>query len=395
MHDYGSGSVSRRKDGTWTARLVIGTKPDGKPMVQCFYGKSEQQVRKKLKEYKESHQGLKGAKKKRDVRSYMTSWLMNTKKNKLKPTSFDTLELTLNRQVFPYIGHIQVQQLTADDVQDMINNLRDSGLSYSSIKKAFDAVNDCFRTGVVKKSVASNPALGVELPAKSKFGEKQIKFYKIDEIPKIYRSALDCFSTGAPRYRLGDAVILAINTGLRIAELVGLRWVDIDFKQRLLHVRNTRVVVKNRNKTADNNTNYIIINQSSGKSKSSIRDMYLNDEAMQALSRLKVINGQFEYVLSTKKGTPVSPRTLDFMLYSILENAGFPKEKIYGFHSLRHTFASTLFQQGVDVKTVSELLGHSDVTTTQNIYIHLLDDTKRAAVSRIPSFTNVLLDAAP
>lgn len=274
----------------------------------------------------------------------------------------------------------------------MINKLLDSGLSYSSIKKAYDAVNDCFRTGVIKKDITSNPALGVELPAKSKFGEKQIKFYTIDEIPKIYRSALACYSNGTPRYRLGDAVILAINTGLRIAELTGLRWVDIDFKQRLIHVRSTRVVIKNRNKTVDNNISYIIIEQNSGKSKSSIRDMYINDEAMWALSRLKEINGQFKYVLSTKSGTPTSPRTLAATLYSILENAGFPKEKIYGFHSLRHTFASTLFQQGVDVKTVSELLGHSDVTTTQNIYIHLLDDTKRAAVNRIPSFTNVLSD---
>lgn len=214
--------------------------------------------------------------------------------------------MTLNRQVFPHIGHIQVNKLTADDVQDMIIKLLDSGLSYSSIKKAYDAVNDCFRTGEIKKSVPSNPALGVELPAKSKFGEKQIKFYTIDEIPKIYRSAPACYSNGTPRYRLGDAVILAVNTGLRIAELVGLRWVDIDFKQRLLHVRNTCVVIKNRNKTADNNTSYIIIDQDSGKSKSSIRDMYLNDEAMWALSRLKEINGKFEYVLSTKSGTPTA-----------------------------------------------------------------------------------------
>ena len=331
MREYGTGSISKRKDGTWTARLIIGTKPDGKPNVKCFYGKTEQLVRKKLKEYRETNQGLKDFQKKLDVQTYMTNWLLNNKKNTLKPTSYDTLELTLNRQVFPHIGHIQVSALTASDIQHMVNELRDSGLSHSTIKKAYDAVNDCFRTGVVQKHVDSNPALGVTLPSRNKFEEKQIKFYTLDEIPRICQSALECFRTGERRYRLGDAVILAINTGLRIGELVGLRWVDIDFKQKLLHVRNTRVVVKNRNKTDENDNNYVIINQNTGKSKSSIRDMYLNDEAMQALSRLKEINGQFEFVLSTKEGAPTT-------LYCILENAGFPKEKIYGFHSLRHPY---------------------------------------------------------
>lgn len=106
MHKYGSGSVSRRKDGIWTARLIIGKNPNGRPKIRAFYGKTEQQVRKKLKEYKGSLQGCKETKDEQDVQSYMTSWLMNNKKNKLKPRSFDTLEVTLNRQVFPHIGHI-------------------------------------------------------------------------------------------------------------------------------------------------------------------------------------------------------------------------------------------------------------------------------------------------
>ena len=96
----------------------------------------------------------------------MKTWLYDNKQNLLKPKSFDRLEQTVLYQVIPQVGHIQLASFQSNDVQAMLNTLKKDGLSYSSIKKAYDAVNECFRTGVIQKTVLFNPALGVAVPAK-------------------------------------------------------------------------------------------------------------------------------------------------------------------------------------------------------------------------------------
>ena len=182
-------------------------------------------------------------------------------------------------------------------------------------------------------------------------------------------------------YRLGNAIPLALNTGLRLAELVGLKWEDVSLEDRILTVSETRVVVKDRSGKSGNK--YITIEQDSAKSESSERTLYLNDEALAALSQLHDVTGGFKYVLSTEDGGALSPRYLDRMLRKIAVLAGFPEEKIYGLHSLRHSFASRLFENGEDVKTVSEILGHSDITITYNTYIHLINDQKKTAIANM------------
>lgn len=103
--DYGTGSVSQRKDGTWTARIIIGTNEAGKPRVKALYGKTEREVKKKLKDFeKELHKNDGLVVRKNTVESYMLHWLYSVKSNELKPKSFDRLEQTLIYQVVPYIG---------------------------------------------------------------------------------------------------------------------------------------------------------------------------------------------------------------------------------------------------------------------------------------------------
>ena len=168
--DYGTGSISQRADGTWTARMIIGVNEKGKPRVKALYGKSEREVKKKLKEFqKEFYKNDQTIVQKNTVESYMLNWLHTNKRNTLKPKSYDRLEQTLTYQVIPYIGHLQLAAIQANDVQKMINGLADSGKSYSTIKKAYDAVNECFRTGIIQKTVLFNPALGVTVPAKGQF----------------------------------------------------------------------------------------------------------------------------------------------------------------------------------------------------------------------------------
>lgn len=104
--DYGSGSISQRKDGTWTARMIIGTNEAGNPRIKAFYGKSEREVKKKMKEFeKELHKNDGTVVQKNTVETYMRNWLYSVKSNELKPKSFDRLEQTIVYQVIPHIVH--------------------------------------------------------------------------------------------------------------------------------------------------------------------------------------------------------------------------------------------------------------------------------------------------
>lgn len=380
--DKGDGCISQRADGTWTARIRVGLTPEGKPKIKAFYGKSEREVKKRLKEFeKELHKNDMSVVQKGTVESYMLNWLRSVKSNELKPKSYDRLEQTLTYQVIPYIGHLQVAAIQPDDIQKMVNELKDKGLSYSTIKKAYDAVNDCFRNGVIKRTVIYNPALGVSIPAKKSFGKTKIKCYTKEEAELLCKASTACYKNGKPIYRLGNIVKLTLNTGLRLGELLGLRWEDISFENRTITVSQTVVVVKDRNKDSENK--YLSLTQDSAKTTSSERTIYMNDEAFEALTQLHEVTGTFTNVLSGEKGNPITPRYPDRLFRKIAISAGFPEEKVYGLHSLRHTFASRLFENGEDVKTVSEILGHSDITITYNTYIHLIADQKKAAIANL------------
>lgn len=305
--DYGSGSISQRKDGTWTARMVIGVNEKGKPRIKALYGKTEREVKKKLKEFqKEFYKNDQTVVQKNTVESYMLNWLHTNKKNTLKPKSYDRLEQTITYQVIPQIGHIQLAAIQANDVQNMINNLAEAGMSYSTIKKAYDAVNECFRTGIIQKTVSFNPALGVTIPAKSSFGKKEICCYDESETKRLCEAAVSIYSNNKRIYRLGDAIVLDVNTGLRLAELLALKWSDIDLDNRIIHISATRVMVKDR--SVDASKKYVVIEQDSTKSQTSTRGIHINDDAYDALMRLKEITGAFDYVLATKAGKPIAPR---------------------------------------------------------------------------------------
>lgn len=380
--DYGTGSVSQRKDGTWTARVYLGRGANGKPQIKAIYGKTEREVKRKLKEFQhELHKNDFTVVQRSTVENYIRTWLYENKANSLKPKSFDRLEQTVLYQVIPEVGRMQLSNFKSSDVQQMVNNLKSKGLSYSSVKKAYDVINECFRTGVIQRTVTFNPALGVSVPSQKSFGKKEIRFYNDDEVERLIATAEKKYMNGKRIYRLGDVVALDINTGLRLAELLGLKWSDVSFERKTVTVSETRVVVKDRGNSEKKK--YLILSQDSAKTETSIRDVDLNNAAVEALMGLQAVTGNFEYVLSTEDGKPIHPRYLDRLLRKIAVAAGFEEDRVFGFHALRHTFATRLFAAGIDVKTVSELLGHSDVTITYNTYIHVIKKARQDAVSKI------------
>lgn len=383
--EKGTGGISQRKDGLWQGRFDAGVKPDGKRDVKYVYAKTEPECKRKLNALiKEIHKTEYVHVQKTSIADYMLLWLTTVKANQLKPKSYDRLEQTVNLHVNPYIGQLQLQSITSDDVQDMINKLTAAGKSYSSIKKAYEAVSAAFKWGLYSDppKVKKNPAANIKLPNKKLFAQKQIPFYTEEEALKLTSKALQVCANGKQRYPLGAFVPLLINTGLRASEIIALKWEpDIDLEKRTLAVHNNAVFIKDR----ERGKGYKLIEQDTVKTNAGQdRTIPLNDEAYNALLILQKLTGEKTWVLTTRKDTQMKPRQLDQMFRRIAAATGLPEEKIYGVHALRHTFATLLLKNKVDIKTVSELLGHSDVSITYNTYIHVIREQKAEAVGSLP-----------
>lgn len=374
--DKGEGSISQRKDGLWTGRIDIGVQENGKRKIKAVYGKTEQEVKRKLRALKKDlikhdYQEVK----KLSVREYITSWLYNYKQNEVKPSTFDRIEQVCENQIFPCIGDLQINSVTANDFQKMINELAEK-YSYSTVKKAYDYTKSCFTLAYDKREILYNPFVRISLPVNKKKDIADIHYYNDDEIKLIKEYSLQKYSNGCYVYKYGYAIILLLYTGLRVGELLALKWDCVDFDKKTLTVSGNVKQVKNRN--SDASVSYITIEQNTAKTKSGMRVIPLSKSALEALEYFREINKNHTYIVSSSEDKPLSARNLDRTFRSILTNAGI--ENIHGVHSLRHTFASMLFRKGVDVKTVSELLGHADTGVTYNIYIHLIQEQKIRAV---------------
>ena len=389
QRQFGNGSVYYVESrNAWIGKYNAGRKPNGKPDIKTVSGKTEAEAHRKLNKLiddlkREGYVYIQ----KEAYSKYITTWLTTIKKLELKPKSYDRLEQTVNSDVIPYIGGLQVDAITTGDIQMMISGLVDDNRSYSSVKKAYDAVNASFKWGlsVIPPKVKYNPAIAVKLPKKSTFDPVEIKYYNAEEARLISKTALTKYPNGTPWYPLGEVVVVLLNTGLRLSEVTALQWArDIDMESRLLYVHRNVVVIKNRE---DDKKKFVTVEQKTVKSAAGQdRVIPLNDDAFHAFQSLKEKTGHTMYVFATKQGERKSTRDIDKIVRRVEKRAGLPDDKIYGPHALRHTFATLLLQNGVDIKTVSELLGHADIGITYNTYIHVMKEQKAKAVASIPNF---------
>lgn len=384
--EKGTGNIYQRSNGTWVGRLSVGCKSDGKPIIKYFSGKSEKEVKKKIREFNKNSINVELNKRKITVGEYIDNWMNLYKKPDLKRSSYDRLEVTAKYQVKPYIGMIQLNTLTSDDIQKMLTSIKDDGVldqktgrkktaSYSTLKKAYDLVSAVLTHALIKGDIDKNPMLLVKMPNKAQFETKEIRIFSETESRLILEESQRKYSTGAPVYVYGDAYILMLNTGLRVGELIGLNKDDYNRKEKTLHIKRNIQSVKKRDETGQSGGYELI--ESSTKTYSGNRIIPLNANAVNAIERMLMQNPLGEILVCNSKGNRIPPDKLTRTFYRMLDNVGIART---GLHSLRHTFASLLFANKVDVKTVSKLLGHASIQITLNTYIHLINEPDKDAV---------------
>ncbi len=364
--------IKKRKDGYYEQKITVSTN-----VRRSVYGATPTEVRRKTKELiaEAARYDISNVKK-MTLEAYMTHWLEEVKKPDLKPSSYDRVEQSLKYQIFPAIGHIQINALTSNDLQKMINTIINEK-SYSTAKKAYNNLNACMELGVQRGEILKNPVKGVKLPSSKTKERKEITAYTPEEIAAIVEEAKRTYKNGAPVYRYGYLIILILNTGMREGEPLYLKWKDVDLEKRHIYIHGNVVEVKNRAEDAE--SSYVLLEQDTPKTDKSTRYIPLNDNAVDALENLRKIIKDKDRVIATKNHTITSPRKVYKTMECILKKCGITdKENLV--HALRHTFATTLIRNGVDIKAVSEILGHEDVSTTLNTYHHVVEQQKHSAV---------------
>jgi len=276
---------------------------------------------------------------------------------RLKPSTLGVYRRYLDCYISPHFGKTRCDALTSELSQNFVNTLIiKNGLAVVTVQSIFN---------LLKSSVeaANGDVFKVDFPKSRK---QQAEFLSVEEQKRIEQAAMgrDCNDY--------IAVMLCLYTGIRIGEVAGLRWVDINFEHKLLCVNRSMQRIRSDGKTK---TEIAFL---SPKSATSAREIPLPDFLFEILRDWKR-SAKTEYVL-TYKGKPIEPRTLQNRFKHILESANV---KEVNFHVTRHTFAVRALQTGTDVKSISEILGHSNATVTLTKYAHSDTGHKRDCMNAL------------
>ena len=370
----GEGTICQRKDGNFRGKILIGKNENGKPRYKCFDGKTRQIVADKMAKYRlDLAMGFAGERIP-TLEEYAKHWLEDVKKVALKPTSYDRLESTFTTHILPQLGSTQLDKLTAQQIQrDLINVMQRKSLSHSSIKKAYDGINAVCEYAFIDGKIQRNPVALVQMPSKAETKQKQIVWFDKAEREAIIAACKMEYGNGNRRYIFGSAYILCMYTGLRMSEMLALRWDQVDWEKRRITVTDTALLVKDREHAKQDGSIPRVLEIQKSTKTATRRDVPLNPIAYEALKDLKKYTPYEEhgYVVCVHAGQCVLPDHFEKTFGKILDRAGV---KHAGVHALRHTFATLLFEQCMEAHVIANLMGHASTNVTYKTYIHF---TKR------------------
>lgn len=380
----------QKRGNSYSIRVSCGYDTQGKQVIQSKtwipdMGMTERQIQKELERQKvlfeeECKKGFQSKAVK--FETLCEEWFAEYAKTNLRHTTYSYLYHQRLR-IYKALGHLRMDKITMRQIQAFINSLSREGanevngkpLSPKSVRHNLNLISNIFGYAVKMGIVSDNPCKNVTVP-KNQPKEKEI--YTPEEANRI----LMLLNDEPLKYRA--FFNLAIYSGFRRGELLGLEWKDIDFENNIISVRRTSCYTPDRGVYTDTT-----------KTRLSQRTLKFPQEVMDLLKQLReeqdeeALKWGDKWVESDRlfikeNGEPQHPNTTYEWLKRFCKKNGIP---FHGLHSFRHLFCSLLVNQGVDIVTVSGALGHSNVTTTSNIYCHILENS-RAKVSE--AITNAL-----
>jgi integrase len=367
---HGEGSIYLRSDGRWAASITL----EGRKR-KTFYGKTRKEVQEQLKiVLREQQQGSLVTGPQQKVEQFLTQWLEDVQKQSVRARTYERYEEIVRLHLLPGIGHHPLQKLSPQHLQSFYTQKLRDGLSATTVTSFHNVLHKALETAVRWNLIARNPCDLVSPPRRKRF-----------EIQPLSTEQVRQLLAAAHGHRLEALFILALATGMRRGEILGLKWQDINFTTSTLQVRRilTRVPTKMPGK------GYV---EAEPKTEKGRRSILLPTFAVEALKqhRLRQLEAKLkagpawrehDYVFCTTVGTHLNPtRDVLDQLKTLLQKAGLPDLR---FHDLRHSAATMLLSMGVHPKVVQELLGHSQISMTMDVYSHVLPTMQQDAMNRL------------
>ena len=366
----GDGTIRKRSDGRWEARIIIGHKNDGTPMYKSAFAKTQKSALKELHQLIDLYRDVDLSEECRmTLGEWMDKWLDEYMLFTLRESSINGYRNLIEHQIKPHIGDKRLASLTTADMQKFYNRIKRQGrvnehhfhgkeLSNTMVRKVHMVLHQALNVAVRERLIVRNPTIGTTIPKKT-YTEKQVlcdsQLERFMEAIKVDKYWYDFF-------------YLEIMTGMRRGEICGIKWSDIDFNAGTLSIR--RTITKKRG-------GGVSIGET--KTTTSERTIILPPSVL-TLLREKKAEAICEWVFPhyTNPSDPLHPDSAYGKLKTLLKNAELP---LIRFHDLRHTFATQAMQGGVDAKTLAGILGHTDASFTLDTYTHVTGDMQRNASS--------------
>lgn len=370
----GNGTVRERSDGRWEGRVIVSYDETGKPKYKSVFGKSKTEAQKKLKALLGGQAVVPGAgqtKTSADMKfgEWLDFWYQSYSKPAIRQTTQENYENYIYRHIIPEMGGFSLNKITQNDLQDFYSRLKTDGrqirteqfgcgVSDRMVRGCHAICRKCLEKAVEQGLLAVNPAIGCKLPPKK---AKEMQVLTHDELRRFLMQAhYDGYY---------EFYLLEFSTGLRRGEICGLQWSDLDAGTGELHIQR---------QVASVNGGVLI---SEPKTKSSDRIIRLSPSVLAVINALRERSeSRWMFPSPVKEDTPYNPQSVYRKTRQILERSGCKKVR---FHDLRHTFATIAIEHGMDVKTLSGMIGHISVDTTLNIYSHFTTEMQKNAAKKI------------
>ncbi|ALS36546.1 integrase [Enterococcus rotai] len=358
-------NIYKRKDGRWEGRYIKQRTPEKKIIYGSIYGKQYSEVKEKLTFVKARYltSNCSVASYNETFEEFIGNWMMTTMRYTVKPTTYSNYTRLIKRHILPKLGDIKVQKLTQDTIQEFVYHLAEQNFASGTIKNIFNILKKTLNSAVKQRYLLQNPCDNIVLP---KTTTKKINALTLEEQRKIEMLALT--------EKKCSPVFLALYSGMRIGEISGLKWEDIDFDKNLIQVRRTITRITNESTTL---TKTIVI-AGSPKSDHSARIIPMAENLRNyLLEKQKYSSGP--YVICCNGGL-TEPRTINYRFKKVVNKLELPDIR---FHSLRHTFATRCLEQGVDIASLSQILGHHSIKLTLDTYADSLLENRINAITAI------------
>ena len=377
----GEGNIRKRKDGRWEGRYTAGYESEtGKRIIKNVLGKTQAEVKEKLAQAQQESAGLDvGRSEDYTVASWLKSWYELYAKPNVRPATADRYQLIIETYTIPRIGKIKLNKLTSRDLQKLYKDLMERGriqkrsgkgnpgLSSTTVRSVHLTLHCAFERAVKERLIPRNPTDDCIAPKVQKVEMKTLR-------PEHLKSYLDA----ADARGVLPMFYLELVSGLRKGELVALLWDDLDIQNRTISV--SKQYIKNPSGK---------LTLSRPKTETSVRRVSIPQEAVALLiqEHEKHLSNPYMFPSSTT-GEMYYPDSVVKLHEKILKDAGLEHIR---FHDLRHTFATLALQNGVDIKTVSSMLGHYDAGFTLRTYTHATRQMQDQAAETMGNFMSQMI----